>query len=193
MWKIGEHARRRLVSSKLVVGVLLVALLLIGFGYSIYRKNTTLNSHTVSIESKVVFAADGDSNKDGKMSGGEGLTFSFVLRNKSKAEAKFLTLLSGVDTRKLYFIRNLEGVNGSERQNNTLVFKNIVIQPRQTQTISFEASLVYDDKATELVFTPTLVESGLKQITAGNRVSARLAKTDKTMMPSMTIIKEGDN
>ena len=158
-----------------------------------YHTKNTLNFHTVSIESSVALAKDGDQNKNGQLDGGDTVSITFRLTNRSKAEAKDLTLNTGTPKSLLYFLRNFKGVNGATYEHDMIIFKNVVILPKQTQTISLDASLVYNtNQDSELELNPSLVNASNQSIATGDSVTASIKKVSAKDIPTMTTTKEGN-
>jgi hypothetical protein len=156
------------------------------------KRSSTLNAHTVSFKAEAVLAKDGDMDKDGKTDGGDTLHFTFKLTNKSQAEAKYLDLDTKIPKDRVFYVRNYAGSSSAATENGTIVFKNVVVLPNQTQEISFDASLFYDTKDWQLNFTPEVREPGKSRIAQANAVSTAVSKADTTSLPSMTTInREG--
>ena len=179
-----------------VVVVAGVFVLLVGGGvtwkvtHDINKRNTTLNEHTVSLKAAAALAKDGDVNSNGKTDGGDTLHFTFNMTNSSPAEAKYLDLDTKIPKDKVFYVRNYKGASSMAVENGTIVFKNVVVLPSQTQEISFDAGVLYDNKDWQLSFTPEVRARGEQpRIAAGNTVSTSIAKADTATLPSMTTIK----
>lgn len=160
----------------------------VGQGYLLHLK-----SRGISVEERYTLASGDPKNGDSKISGGNIVTFSFVLTNSSNQAARSVTLDTGISRKLLAFIQNVHGTTGISQDTPTVVLKNIVLLPDETQKISFDAQTLYSPKDYEIRILPVLVDPSDAVILTGKAKTLTVAKVDLSRMsPQVKATKEGE-
>lgn len=153
---------------------------------------THLNQQGLSIDGAYTLAKQGDLNKDGRVDGGDKVTFTFNITNKSKQAARTVTLDTGIDKTKLYGISEVKGSTGVETADNALLFKNIVLLPNTTQNLSFEAQVVRSPTDFGIHFRPVLIDPSNQVVLKGESKNVSVNKVDFAQITTqVNTIKNG--
>lgn len=152
-----------------------------------------LKPSEVKIHQKLEFSQDGDANKDGLFNGGDTIKVSFELENTSQNGAKFMTLETGILKERLYYVRNITGPTGYDDSDGKIRFLNLVVLPKQTQSVSFEASLVHNSEDVGLNYEARLTDSNKNLIAKDENQEIRISKSPAGSIPSQVTVTEDTN
>jgi uncharacterized repeat protein (TIGR01451 family) len=172
-----DRIRARLPRMKLLLpAITVVGVLILGIGifFKLHEHSdnklvylTHLSPKGIEVASSYGFAPNGDTNKNHKIDAGETLSFSFTVTNKSKQAAKTVTLDTGIPRSMIGYPQNVDGATGILENRPTLIFKNLVILPGETQKLSFTAQSLYSPTNYGIHMRPVLIDPSNTAVVRG--------------------------
>ena len=165
---IGSFNARRMPRQTIWIAIILLALGAAGFtAFKLYNSTGKtssgyimhLSADGLAVTGKVTLASGGDVNANSKIDAGNTLNFVFVVTNKNQQAARGVTIDTGVQSKLVAYIHDVRGVTGVAENNlPTILFKNLVILPNETQRISFSAQSLYSRSTYEIHVHPVLID-----------------------------------
>lgn len=176
-WAAGlpKNKKRILIPMVCAVGIFLALFTIYYFNNSSRNevsdlKDQPLQQRGLDISAKIESLA-----KDKKMKGGSPVKVTIKVSNSSQQQSRYLTVKSGFQKSGFTYLRNVSGTTGVTTGDGEITFVNIVMQPQQTQEISFEADLFpFDDK--EFTAKPSLIDTTGKTVIVGDPVNYIVSK-----------------
>lgn len=183
-----EALRGYFINKKLILPMAIVIGFLVFLGIKIFsHKNTAdqpvhyvvhLKADGITLDSQYKLAADVD--KNGKISGGDIVNFSFSLTNKSSQASRYVTVKTGIPKDELIFLHNYRGTTGIAGVAPDIEFKNIVVLPGQTQTLSFDATTLMSASDYRMQVHPALVDASNSLVISGEQKTLLVAKSSNS-------------
>jgi len=109
------------------------------------------------------------------ITGGKDVKITIDIINSSDQKSRFITLKTGFQNESFTYLRNVKGANSIETMDGEITFKNIVIEPQQSQQISFDATAFsFDNK----IFTvqSSLIDTSERVVAKSNTVEYKVLK-----------------
>lgn len=144
---------------------------------------------SLSLNSSISLAPEGDANKNGQIDSGDTIRFSYTINNPTTKEISFATLKTKIPRNYLNFIHNIEGTMNLSDKNNTIIIPNLRINPGQNLEVKFDARVNYFSDSDKTIFTePEIVTSDNKPFLKSVKKEIK-AKFRKDKFPSNLDVK----
>ncbi|GEM_PF-3414321 len=137
------------------------------------------SSKNLTLESSVVLAPNGDINKDGQITSGDIVRFSYVITNTTDKKYTYSILKTNVDRKQINFVHNLQGTTGFLDRYGTIVFRNLRIEANEQRTISFDARINYSETDRLISTQPEFLTFDNKSINKASRKEVKANKLTK--------------
>lgn len=124
-----------------------------------------------------------------KFNSGDSVKVVVELKNLSEQQSRFLTIKTGLKPGNFLYMHNFQGVSGMTSENDEITFSNVVMNPGQVQSISFEA-IISSAGNNEFEVKPSLVDITKQAVLYGQRIKYSIAKTDNLIGDSIQINEE---
>lgn len=146
----------------------------------------------IEIESNISLAPNGDKDGDGKVSSGDEVRFSYIIKNHSGENYTFATLKTNIDRRNINFIHNIHATSLDDNGKD-ISFPNVRIRANQSTVFSFDTRINYFTDADKLISTePELLSKEKKSVTKALRKEIRAHKIDLNKIPSLMKFKRNE-
>jgi len=144
---------------------------------------------SLTLQSNITHAPNGDLNKNGQFDSGEILKFSYVIDNPTDKEISFATLKTNIPRNHLNFIHDIKGTPSLSDRNKTITIPNLRINPGEKLEISFNARLNYFIDGDKGISTePEILTSDKKSLIKAGKKEIK-AKRFKGKLPSNVQLK----
>jgi hypothetical protein len=142
--------------------------------------------NTLSIESAISFASNGDLNKNGQIDAGDKIKIKYVIKNQTDNNYKNLILNTNLDSQILNTINNIQGTTSVINKNNTITVPYLILSANQQRVISFEAQInYYKDKDQSLSTQAELLDGG-NSLVKGSKDEVQIKKMDTDLFKTFT-------
>ncbi len=129
------------------------------------NENNNEKKNSLSIESTIELASDGDVNKNGQIDAGDTITFTYNIQNNTDKKYAYATLKTNIQRDSLNFIHNITGVTGLKDDGKAIEFPNLRVEPGMVKVISFDARINYFTEQDPIIDTePELIAEDKKSI-----------------------------
>jgi hypothetical protein len=136
------------------------------------------------IDSKIELAPDGDVDKNGQISAGDIIRFTYSLSNKTDREYSFATLKTNINRKQLNFIHNIIGTASLNDDGQTIIIPNYRIGANQVATIMFDARINYiTDKDTLITTEGDFVDKDRKTVVKALKKEIKANKINSDKIP----------
>lgn len=134
---------------------------------------------SLTVSSQISLAPDGDYNKNGQITSGDIITFTYTILNTTNTSHTGVFLKTNLDTKNINGISNIHGTSGIEESENTITVPNININKNQKLTISFDAQINFNKDSDQLLSTQPVLISKDSSILAENKDAKTSVKVNK--------------
>ncbi len=146
------------------------------------QSNSSVSSLT--LDSQISFAEDGDVNKNGLFDGGDTLKFTYTINNPTDKDISFATLKTNIYRKYINFIHNVQGSTNLSDNNSTITFSYLRVNAGESLAISFEARVNYFSDSDKNISTqPEILTSDKKSLIKSTKKEIK-AKIFKGKIPS---------
>jgi len=140
-------------------------------------KNTFSPSQQLSISSKIDLAPNGDLNKNGQITAGDTIKFTYVLSNITGNSYSFATLKTNINTTILNSLSNIQGTTSINDANHTITIPYVHLNPDQQLTISFTAQTNFNKDSNQTLSTqPEIIDQNNKSLATGQKQEVTVNK-----------------
>ncbi len=147
-------------------------------------KKEAVPTGSVSVESDISLALNGDKNVNGKIDSGDIVSFSYQIINTSSNEYTFGTLHTNINKSNINFIHNVQATSLND-DGKTVNFPNIRLMVGQIVHLSFDARINYSDNDIVLSTEPEFITQDQQSLVKSLKKEVKAAKLDKAKIDSM--------
>lgn len=147
--------------------------------------NNNVRNNSLSVESDIKLAPDGDVNKNGQIDAGDTITFTYNIQNNTDKKYAYATLKTNIQRDSLNFIHNVSGVTGLKDDGKTIEFPNLRVLPKTVKVISFDAKINFFTEQDPTITTePELVTEDKKSVLKSEKKQIQGKRIKKEDIPN---------